>query len=68
MLYHHPSLTGLLLWIRYGLLRGSSLRRTVYNHLESPGTKSYTRNEALGLLSGFEQIELFRNSVPAIFY
>jgi len=43
MLYHHPSLTGAMLWLRYGILRGLSLRQTVYEHLESPGTKSYTR-------------------------
>jgi ubiquinone/menaquinone biosynthesis C-methylase UbiE len=24
MLYHHPSLTGAMLWLRYGILRGQS--------------------------------------------
>lgn len=57
MVYHHPSLTGLMLWLRYGWWRGKSLRQTVYEKLESPGTKSYSRKEALGLLEGFEQIE-----------
>jgi ubiquinone/menaquinone biosynthesis C-methylase UbiE len=57
MIYHHPSLTGLLLWLRYGFLRGRSLRETVRDHLESPGTKSYTQEEARGMLQGFEQIE-----------
>ncbi len=64
MLYHHPSLTGLMLWIRYGLLRGRSLRSTVCTHLESPGTKSYTRDEAMALMSGFEQIELRQEFSP----
>jgi ubiquinone/menaquinone biosynthesis C-methylase UbiE len=58
MIYHHPSLTGGMLWLRYGFLRGKSLRQSVYDHLESPGTKSYTQAEARALLRGFEQIEL----------
>ena len=57
MIYHHASLTGLMLWLRYGFLRGKSLRQSVYDHLESPGTKSYTQKEAREILSGFEQIE-----------
>lgn len=64
MIYHHPSLTGLMLWLRYGLPRGKSLRRTVFEHLESPGTNSYTRDEARGLLEGFEQIELHQEFSP----
>ena len=58
MIYHHPSLTGFMLWLRYGILRGKSLRQVVYEHLESPGTKSYTQDEARTLLEGFEQVEL----------
>jgi ubiquinone/menaquinone biosynthesis C-methylase UbiE len=58
MIYHHASLTGFMLWLRYGFLRGKSLRQSVRDHLESPGTKSYTREEARTLLQGFEQIEL----------
>ena len=45
MLYHHPSLTGAMLWLRYGALRGKSMRQTVYERLESPGTKTYTKAE-----------------------
>jgi ubiquinone/menaquinone biosynthesis C-methylase UbiE len=58
MIYRHPSLTGLMLWLRYGFLRGKSLRQTVYDFLESPGTKSYTPGEARELLYGFDDIEL----------
>jgi len=58
MLYHHPSLTGFMLWLRYGLLRGKSLRRVVYEHLESPGTKTYTAKEARGLMAGFEEVTM----------
>jgi ubiquinone/menaquinone biosynthesis C-methylase UbiE len=57
MIYHHPSLTGFMLWLRYGWLRGKSLRQVVRDHLESPGTKSYTQEEARAMLQGFEQIE-----------
>jgi len=56
MVYHHPSMTGLLLWLRYGVGR-KSLRRAVYDHLESPGTKSYTPAEACVLMDGFENIQ-----------
>ncbi len=58
MLYHHRSLTGAMLWLRYGLLRGSSLRSTVYEHLESPGTKTYTKNEVRAMLKGFEDVRI----------
>jgi len=58
MVYHHPSITGGMLWLRYGILRGKSLRKSVYDHLESPGTKSYTRSEALGMLDGFEDVRM----------
>lgn len=58
MVYQHPSLTGAMLWLRYGLLGGKSLRQCVFQHLESPGTKSYTHDEARQLMSGFGEIEL----------
>ena len=57
MVYHHPSITGAMLWLRYGLMRGKSLRQSVFDHLESPGTKTYTRDEALRLMSGFSDVE-----------
>ena len=58
MIYHHPSLTGLMLWLRYGMWRGKSLRQTVFEKLESPGTKSFTLREAGQLLDPFENIKL----------
>jgi hypothetical protein len=57
MLYHHPSLTGLMLWLRYGVFRGKSLRQSVYDHLESPGTKSFTEDEVLSMMSQFDRVE-----------
>jgi ubiquinone/menaquinone biosynthesis C-methylase UbiE len=66
MMYHHPSLTGAMLWLRYGVVAAKSLRETVYDHLESPGTKSYTRAEARTMMvtSGFESIELRQEFSP----
>ena len=64
MVYHHPSLTGLMLWLRYGVWRGKSLRQTVYEQLESPGTKSYTFAEGRELMSEFEQVELCQEFSP----
>jgi ubiquinone/menaquinone biosynthesis C-methylase UbiE len=57
MVYHHPSMTGLLLWFRYGVLQRKSLRQSVYDHLESPGTKTYTRTEAISLMRGFRDVD-----------
>jgi SAM-dependent methyltransferase len=64
MIYRHPSLTGTMLWLRYGWARGKSLRKAVYDHLESPGTNSYTDDEAQMLLEGFEHTELRREFSP----
>ena len=58
MLYHHPSLTGLMLWLRYGVFRGRSLRQAVYHHLESPGTKTFTEAEVRKILSGFHKLNV----------
>lgn len=58
MVYHHISLTGLMLWLRYGLWRGMSLRKSVYDYLESPGTKTYTRAEALSLTQPFRRVDI----------
>jgi SAM-dependent methyltransferase len=68
MLYHHPSLTGLMLWLRFDLIRGTSLRETVYQRLENPGTKSCTKEEISGLMRRFNNVEMERFSVLAIYY
>jgi len=64
MIYHHPSLVGLMLWLRYGFLRGKGMRQCVLDHLESPDTKSYTREQARAMLEGFEQIEFHQELSP----
>jgi ubiquinone/menaquinone biosynthesis C-methylase UbiE len=58
MLYHHPSITGAMLWLRYGSWRGKSMRRSVFDHLESPGTKTYTQGEARALMSRFRDVAM----------
>lgn len=56
MIYHRPSIVGLMLWARYGLATGHpacSLTDIYARHLESPGTKGYTVAEARGLVASF---------------
>ncbi len=53
MVYHVPSVTGWLLWVRYCFLTGKWLktpRSAIYEHLESPGTKAYTAGEMRSML------------------
>lgn len=55
MVYHVPSWTAWMLWLRYGLLRGrllASPRRCMYENLESPGTKAYTVAQGRRMLEG----------------
>ena len=61
MIYARHSLLVLKLWFRHGLLKGQpwrSLADIVWNHVESPGTKAYTSDEARRLLGGFSSITL----------
>jgi SAM-dependent methyltransferase len=61
MIYHRPSIVGLMLWARYGLAAGHPARSLtdIYAcHLESPGTKGYTAAEARGLLAPFGSCEI----------
>jgi SAM-dependent methyltransferase len=56
MIYHRPSMVGLMLWARYGLAAGHPTRsfKDVYtHHLESPGTKAYTLAETRRLVAHF---------------
>lgn len=57
MVYHKHSLVGYMLWLRYGLARGrprTPLVEIYARHLESPGTKAYTVDQARQLCAGFE--------------
>jgi SAM-dependent methyltransferase len=57
MIYHKWSLVGLMLWARYGLLRGRPLDLdAIYAaHLESPGTKAYTVAQARAMFARFRE-------------
>lgn len=57
MIYHSRSIVGYLLWLRYGLLRRKSLRDVYTSHLESPGTKAYTVDEARELMADFDTVD-----------
>jgi SAM-dependent methyltransferase len=59
MLYHSPSVVGFMLWARYGLLRAQPWRplRAIYaEHLESPGTRAFSVEQARALCSRFESV------------
>jgi ubiquinone/menaquinone biosynthesis C-methylase UbiE len=63
MIYHVPSWTALMLWINHALTRGRiglSLKDVIYRHLESPGTKAYTLDEAKHLVetTGFRDVHV----------
>ena len=63
MVYSNFSATGFMLWIIHGLAKGRpfiSQEKVIFDYLESPGTKSYSKKELLKILDGFglEKIEL----------
>jgi SAM-dependent methyltransferase len=61
MVYHSWSLVGLMLWLRYGPGRGqpfTSLAEIYSKHLESPGTKAFTRGQARQLFAGATEVTI----------
>jgi SAM-dependent methyltransferase len=61
MIYNKWSLVGLMLWLRYALLRMRpliSLGAIYARFLESPGTKAYTVAEAHRLFSAFANVSV----------
>ncbi len=61
MIYSTWSIIGLMLWVRYALLKLRpwwSLKRVYAEYLESPGTKAYTIREAHGLMAGFTDVSI----------
>jgi ubiquinone/menaquinone biosynthesis C-methylase UbiE len=63
MLYHRPCWTGWMLWAAHYALRGRpfvSVRRAMFEKLESPGTRSYTRAEARRAMhdAGFTRVRV----------
>ena len=61
MVYYTYSLTGFMLWARYALLKGkpfTNLASIYSTYLESPGTKAYTKKEALELFKNFSDVNM----------
>lgn len=61
MLYSRRSLLALRMWVAHGLRRGRPLRSfgdVIWSHMESVGTKAYTRGEVRSMLRGFSAIEV----------
>jgi ubiquinone/menaquinone biosynthesis C-methylase UbiE len=59
MIYHKWSLAGYLLWMRYALLRGKphlGLDEIYHHHLESPGTKAYSVEQAREMFRAFSDV------------
>jgi len=61
MIYHKWSMVGVMLWIRYGLLRlrpFTSLKTIYACYLESLGTKAYSVAEARRLFEAFSEVRI----------
>jgi SAM-dependent methyltransferase len=61
MIYHKWSVIGFMLWLRYGFCSFRPWRslNSIYAHqLESPGTKAYSRQEALIMFADFTHVEI----------
>jgi ubiquinone/menaquinone biosynthesis C-methylase UbiE len=63
MVYHKWSIVGLMLWVRYALLQGRPTRSMadIYSHhLESPGTKAYSKSDAQKMFAdaGFRAVKV----------
>jgi SAM-dependent methyltransferase len=59
MIYHFYSMVGVMLWVRYGLLRlrpFTSLHDIYAQYVESPGTKAYTVSQAEALFAGATRV------------
>ena len=70
MIYRLPSWSGWMLRIQHGILKGKwglSAREAIFHHLESPGTKAYTEDEAKRLLGeiGFTDLKVGAQLGPA---
>ena len=61
MIYHTHCWVGFLLWTVHclgGFRPWKSARWAIYNFLESPGTKAYTKDEARAMFSSFSQTSI----------
>jgi ubiquinone/menaquinone biosynthesis C-methylase UbiE len=61
MIYHKYSIVGFMLWIRYAFMTlkwNTTLHEIYSKHLESPGTKAYSYDEAKLLFAQFKIISI----------
>ena len=61
MIYQRYSIVGMMLWFRYGLLRGRPLLSLDYiydKYLESPETKAYSVSEAKEIFKNFSNLSI----------
>ena len=61
MIYNKHSIVGYMLWLRYGLMRMRPFRTLddIYgHHLESPGTKAYSTEDAARMFSSFSNTDI----------
>jgi ubiquinone/menaquinone biosynthesis C-methylase UbiE len=63
MIYHVPCWTGAMLYLQHGPARGRfrmTMKDAIFSHLESPGTKAYTLEEAREFLTrvGFSHVSV----------
>jgi ubiquinone/menaquinone biosynthesis C-methylase UbiE len=61
MIYHVPSWVGFMLWALHCAAKmrpWRSPRWAIYHHLESPGTKAYSKREARALFAGFRDVRV----------
>lgn len=61
MIYNRHAWVPLTVWAVHGPMKGRpwlSLRQAISKHLESPGTKAYTTDEAARLFAMFEQVSV----------
>jgi SAM-dependent methyltransferase len=67
MLYNRRSLAIFILWVKHALLRGQpwkSLRWALWNHMESVGTKGYSRGELRAIFAKLPVQELEIQTEP----
>jgi SAM-dependent methyltransferase len=56
MIYHRQSITGYLLWLRYGLFAGRGLDEVYSQFLESPGTQAFSVEQAREMCRMFSHV------------
>lgn len=67
MLYSRRSLVGLRFWLRNALLAGKPFRSfadVIWNHMESMGTRAYTRRELRSMFSAFTSVQTISLLTP----